>query len=130
MNRLTLLVATAALATFPAFAQDAQKDKKVDVTGSWEVTVESPQGTIVSAATYKQDGEKLTGTHVGRMGEVALAGTVKGTDIAYTITVDAQGQSFTLSYSGKVDGDTITGSVDFGGMGSASWTAKRKKTTS
>jgi len=127
MTRLTVLVAAAALATASAFAQDAPKDKKVDVTGSWEVTVESPQGTMASTATYKQEGEKLTGTHVGRMGEVALAGTVKGAEIAYTITVDAQGQSFTLSYAGKVDGDTITGSVDFGGMGSAPWTAKRKK---
>ena len=127
MNRFTALVATVVLAAVPVLAQDAPKDKKVDVTGSWEVTVESPQGAMVSAATYKQDGEKLSGTHVGRMGEVALTGTVKGSDIAYTITVDAQGQSFTISYTGKVDGDTITGSADFGGMGSGNWTAKRKK---
>lgn len=127
MKKLALLVAAMALAVVPAFAQDAPKDKKVDVTGNWEVTVESPQGTMVSAATYKQDGETLTGTHVGRMGEVALKGTVKGADIAYSITVDAQGQSFTISYAGKIDGDTITGTADFGGMGSAAWTAKRKK---
>ena len=32
-----------------------------------------------------------------------------------------------LAYTGKIDGDTITGTVDFGGMGSSAWTAKRKK---
>ena len=58
---------------------------------------------------------------------MTLTGTVKGNEIAYTITVDAQGQQFTLTYKGKIDGDTITGTVDFGGMGTATWTVKRKK---
>jgi hypothetical protein len=127
MKTVMLLVAALAVAAVPVCGQDAQKEKKVDVTGKWESTVESPQGTMVSAVTYKQDGEKLTGTHVGQMGEVPLNGTVKGNEIAYTITVDAQGQQFTLTYKGKIDGVTITGTVDFGGMGTAAWTVKRKK---
>ena len=108
-------------------AQDPPKPQKIDVTGIWESTVESPQGAMTSTATYKQDGEKLTGTHVGQMGELPLAGTVKGNAISYTIAIDAQGQQFTLTYAGKIDGDSITGTVEFGGMGSATWSAKRKK---
>jgi len=119
---LALVVASAGLV-----AQDPPKVQKIDVTGVWELTVESPQGAMTSTATYKQDGEKLTGTHVGQMGELPLAGTVKGADIAYTITIEAQGQQFTMTYTGKINGDAITGTVDFGGMGSASWSAKRKK---
>jgi len=119
---LVLVVASAGLA-----AQDPPKPQKIDVTGVWESTVESPQGAMMSTATYKQEGEKLTGTHVGQMGELPLTGTVKGNAITYTITVDAQGQQFTLTYAGKVEGDTITGTVDFAGMGSATWSAKRKK---
>ncbi|MBE3098309.1 MAG: hypothetical protein IMZ44_14430 [Planctomycetes bacterium] len=119
---LVLVVASAGLV-----AQDPPKPQKIDVTGVWESTVEAPQGTMTSTATYKQEGEKLTGTHVGQMGELPLAGTVKGNEIAYTITIDAQGQQFTLTYTGKIDGDAIAGSVDFGGMGSTTWSAKRKK---
>jgi hypothetical protein len=119
---LVFVVASAGLV-----AQDTPKPQKIDVTGVWELTVEAPQGTMISTATYKQEGEKLTGTHVGQMGELPLAGTVKGAEIAYTITIDAQGQQFTLTYTGKIDGDTIAGSVDFGGMGSTTWSAKRKK---
>ena len=99
----------------------------MDVTGTWELTVESPQGAMTLTATYKQEGETLTGTHVGEMGEVPLKGTVKGVDITYTLTIDAQGQSFTITHTGKVDGDTITGTADLGGMGTMNWTAKRKK---
>jgi hypothetical protein len=111
----------------PVYAQDGQKPAAIDVTGRWESTVESPQGSLVSAVTYKQDGETLTGTHVGQMGELALKGTVKGDQIAYTINVDMGGQALTISYSGKISGDTITGTADFGGMGSGNWSVKRKK---
>ena len=133
MKRLRVVVAALALATaVPVLAQgqekEKEKEKKIDVTGSWEVSVEGPEGTIALTATYKQDGEKLTGTQVGGpLGEEHLEGTVKGNEIAYKITVDMQGQQFTLTYTGKIDGDSITGTVDFGGMGSSSWAAKRKK---
>jgi len=128
MKKLAVLVAML-LVVAPATlgAQDTQKEKPVDVTGVWESTVESPQGTLVSTATYKQDGETLTGTHVGQAGELALKGTVKGTVITYQITLDMGGQQLTIIYSGKVDGDSISGTADFGGMGSATWTVKRKK---
>jgi hypothetical protein len=123
-TRLLFCVAALVISALPSRAQDGQK---IDVTGKWESTVESPQGSLVSAVTYKQEGETLTGTHVGQMGELALKGTVKGDQIAYTITVDMGGQSLTITYSGKVSGDTITGTADFGGMGSGNWTVKRKK---
>jgi len=127
MKGFAVLVAAVTLAAAPVFAQEPAKEKKVDVTGTWELTVESPQGAMTLTATYKQEGETLTGTHVGEMGEVPLKGTVKGVDITYTLTIDAQGQSFTITHTGKVDGDTITGTADLGGMGTMNWTAKRKK---
>jgi hypothetical protein len=37
------------------------------------------------------------------------------------------GQALTITYSGKISGDTITGTAEFGGMGSGNWTVKRKK---
>jgi hypothetical protein len=126
-TRLWFCVAALIISVVPVCAQDGQKPATIDVTGKWESTVESPQGSLVSAVTYKQDGEALTGTHVGQMGELALKGTVKGDQISYTITVDMGGQSLTITYSGKISGDTITGTAEFGGMGSGNWSVKRKK---
>jgi hypothetical protein len=102
----------------------------VDITGAWELTVESPQGTLTMTANYRQEGQTLTGTHVSEMGETPLKGMVKGVDIVYTLTIDAGGQQFTITHTGKVDGDTITGTADVGGMGSMNWTARRKKQAS
>jgi len=127
MKGLAALVA--ALLVFAAAASRAQEapQKPVNVTGAWESKVDSPQGSVASTANYKQDGETLTGAHVGEYGELPLKGTVKGSAISYSVTLDIGGQQLTITYSGKVDGDAITGNADFGGMASGAWTAKRKK---
>ena len=127
MKKLVLAAVVLALVAAPVLAQDAPKDKKVNITGTWEISVESPQGAMTITANYKQEGEKLTGTHVSEMGESPLTGTVVGNQITYTLTIDMGGQQMSLVHKAKVEGDTITGTADFGGMGTATWTVKRKK---
>ena len=127
MKRLVALMAVVALAAVPAFAQEAAKEKKVNITGTWEMTVESPQGAMTITANYKQEGETLTGTHVSEMGEAPLKGTVKGNEIVYTLNIDAGGQQMSIVHKATVDGDAIKGTAEIGDMGTMSFTAKRKK---
>jgi len=126
MKKLALMAALLIVAAPAAIgAQDAPK--AANVSGAWESTIETPQGPGTSTLTLKQDGESITGTEAGQMGEIALKGSVKGDTITYALTLDFGGQQFTLTYTGKVNGDAISGTVDFGGMASGAWTAKRKK---
>ena len=127
MKKVVLLVLGMALAVAPVAAQEAAKPKAVNITGAWEMTVESPQGQMVITANYKQDGENLTGNHVSEMGEAPLKGTVKGADIEYSLTLDMGGQQMSIVHKAKVEGDTITGSAIIGEMGTIAFTAKRKK---
>ena len=127
MKRLFLLVLGLALAVAPVVAQDAAKPKPVDISGTWEMTVESPQGQMTITAKYKQDGETLTGSHISEMGESPLKGTVKGADVEYTLTLDMGGQQMSIVHKAKVDGDTMRGSADIEGMGTIAFTAKRKQ---
>jgi len=125
---LAVAIVAALVVAVPAFAQDKPKETpKIDVTGTWDMSVESPRGTMTLTSTFKQEGEKLTGTQSSEMGEMALEGTVKGADIAFAIVIDMQGQQITITYVGKIDGESMTGTIEFGGMGSAAWTAKKKK---
>ena len=128
---LAIVLACVCLAAMPVYAQEAPKPEpkpeKIDVTGIWDMTVESPQGALEVVATLKQEGEKLTGTQASQMGEVALEGTVVGNEIKYTINIDAGGQQMTIVFAGKVEGDAMNGVFDFGGMGTAAWSAKRRK---
>jgi hypothetical protein len=126
-----VIVATLAIAV-SAFAQDKPKEPpkdapKLDVTGTWDMAVETPQGTMTLSSTFKQEGEKLTGTQSSQMGETPLEGSVKGTDIAFVIVFDMQGQQMTITYAGKIDGESMSGTIEFGSFGSSTWTAKKKK---
>src|SRR5690242_12579397 len=66
---------------------------KVDVTGKWLFNVETAAGSGTPTITLKQDGDKLTGHYSGQLGEADLTGTVKGQEIAFKFSVDAQGNN-------------------------------------
>jgi hypothetical protein len=96
------------------------------VAGTWELTVESPMGSRTSDAVFTQSGETLGGKMVSQRGEAPLQGTIKGDNVAFNLTINAQGQDLTIDYSGKVTGDTMSGTVQFGSFGDGKWTGKRK----
>jgi hypothetical protein len=125
-----LFVPAAGFAQDPPKPPDKPKDakvEKIDVTGVWDTVIESPQGAMNVTTTLKQDGEKITGTQASQMGEVALEGTITGVDLKFGMTIDMGGQSMTIAFAGKVEGDTISGAFDFGGMASGAWSAKKQK---
>jgi len=126
MSRLktTLLALAFALSLpYPAIAQ-------VDITGDWVVTVESPQGTTSIDATMKQAGEDLTGSITSPMGSVDFKGKVIKDALNVRYTLDLQGNSIEITMTGTVAGDSITGNLNFGGMGDVPWTAKKKTASS
>lgn len=123
---LAAAIALAVLYAGPvAFA--AQNASKVDVTGKWVLTVETSQGSGTPTFTFKQDGEKLTGRYSGQFGEADLTGTVKGQAISYTFSIEAQGMSLEVSYTGEIESkDSMSGTVNYGGAAMGTFTGKRK----
>jgi hypothetical protein len=99
---------------------------KVDVTGKWAFNVETSAGAGAPTFTFKQDGEKLTGHYTGTFGEADLTGTVKGADITFSFTVDAQGNSLKETYTGTIDKDTMKGKLVIEGLGEGTFTAKKQ----
>jgi len=97
-----------------------------DVSGPWDLTVESQQGTARPAVIFKQDGEKLAGTYRGRMGETTLQGTLKGNNIQFTVRLKFRDQDFLVTYTGTVEGSAMKGTVQFGDSASGTWTARRR----
>jgi hypothetical protein len=97
----------------------------IDLSGTWNAKVELGSGQSGSPTfVLKQDGEKLTGTYSGALGDAPVKGTVKGNDV--TLDFDASGAH--IHYSGKVDNDgkKMEGTVDYGGQASGTFTATRK----
>ena len=100
--------------------------KITDVSGTWELNVESPMGSRASDAIFTQTGEALAGKMVSPRGETPLTGTLKGDAIAFGINVNVQGQNLQIDYTGTVTGDTMSGTVVFGSFGDGKWTGKKK----
>jgi copper(I)-binding protein len=119
-------VAFAALVVGSSMASFAQA-AKVDVTGKWAFAVETAAGSGTPTMTFKQDGEKLTGHYSGQLGEAELAGTVKGQDITFKFSVDAQGTMLDFVYTGAIESkDALKGKVSIVGLGDGTFTAKRQ----
>jgi hypothetical protein len=95
-----------------------------NLTGTWNATVNLGDQQGSPTFVLKQDGDKLTGTYSGALGEAPIKGTVKGSEI--TIDFDASGAA--VHYAGKIDtsGNKIEGTVDYGGQASGTFTATRK----
>jgi len=98
-----------------------------DVTGDWNLAVETQRGTQNPSMSLTQKGEEVTGTYKGMRGEMPMKGTIKGNDLKLSYTINAQGNEFTINYEGVVDGDTITGKVIMGQMGEGKFTATKAK---
>jgi hypothetical protein len=122
---LTVLAAFAV--PWGAAIAGAGQAAKVDVTGKWAFAVETGAGSGNPVMTFKQEGEKLTGHYSGQLGEADLTGTVKGQDIEFKFSVDAQGMTLNAVYTGTVDSkDSMKGKVDLVGLGEGTFTAKRQ----
>jgi hypothetical protein len=89
--------------------------------------VETGAGSGQPTFTFKQDGEKLTGTYSGAFGKANLTGTLKGGEIKFSFSGEAGGQSAEVVYTGKViNKDSMQGTVQLGGLGEGTWTGKRQ----
>ncbi|MGE0865565.1 MAG: hypothetical protein AB7P34_16835, partial [Vicinamibacterales bacterium] len=96
------------------------------VSGDWAFSVTPDPGGGTPAITFKQDGEKLTGTYAGQLGNAELTGTVKGNAIHFTFTLDVQGQQAPVTYDGTVEKNTMKGTMDIAGMVTGTFTATKK----
>src|SRR3954470_2567602 len=70
------------------------------IAGQWQFTVELAIGTGRPLVTFKQDGEKITGTYEGRYGKSTLEGTVKENVVQFTVTVVAEGTTVAGVFTG------------------------------
>ena len=102
-----------------------------NIAGNWDVTLTSPLGTNTMEVAFAQDGEKVSGLLRSQMGELPFdGGTLSGSDLTFRFTVRLLGQPVEVALTGKVNGATIAGKAQVGGLGEGEWTAKRSVGTS
>jgi hypothetical protein len=100
-----------------------------DVSGTWQLTVETNQGTGTPTLDLQQKGEQLTGTfHSQILGDAKLTGTVKGNTIEFSFEGDAGGQTLKVNYKGTVESAaSMKGTAVYTGFDeNAKWSGVKK----
>ncbi len=95
------------------------------VDGNWNLTMTTPMGERNATLSLKTAGGTLTGTQ-GADGNTAeiFDGTVNGDDLAWKVSITIP-MPLTLAFSGKVSGNSISGEMGIGPMGSFPFTGTR-----
>lgn len=82
-----------------------------DLTGTWTLTSTTPRGERTSTLVLTQKGTALSVTLTGERGESTGSGKVEGDTVEWTLTRQTPMGEVTLTYRGKVTGDTMAGEV-------------------
>jgi autotransporter translocation and assembly factor TamB len=117
---LTLLLATLTVAAWAG-----------DITGTWRGSISGGGGDFSLTYSFKQDGDKFTGTVQGPQGDPLPLTDCKldGDKISFAVKVDMGGNAATFTSKGTIKGDEIAltttndAGMDFGGE----MTIKRQK---
>jgi hypothetical protein len=103
--------------------------KAADLTGDWTISLMLETITATPSLTLKQNGEKLTGEYTSQQyGKFPVTGTVTGSDVTFSVSMNIEGNGITAVYTGTVQPDgTMKGSVGLGDAMSGTFSATRKK---
>ena len=119
-----------ALATLALAALDAPLAAQ-DLSGTWEITSETPRGAQTMTLSISQEGMDLTGTVTvaggprgggggggggGRTLEIS-DGMIHGSEFNFSLTMSFGDNSFTQTYSGTVSGEVMKGIIAGGPRG-------------
>jgi hypothetical protein len=98
---------------------------QTDISGSWTLMINGPQGPVDAEATFKQDGDKVTGTMSSMAGETSVAGTLTGSALELAFNVVTPNGPIDVKMTAEVSGAEMKGVVDYS-MGTADFTGKKK----
>ncbi len=95
------------------------------VDGNWNITMSTPMGDRQTTLSVKSAGGALTGTQEAEGNSVEIFdGKANGDDLFWKVSITSP-MPLTLKFSGKVSGDSISGEMGLGPMGSFPFTGTR-----
>jgi imidazolonepropionase-like amidohydrolase len=109
----------------------APSEPSVTATGTWTLTVESPQGAVAVTADLRQEGETISGVVSSPFGQSPISGgSVSGSEVRFTLSVEIQGTPTSVTFVGRIEGDRMSGTVTVEGMGAFPFSGTRPRISS
>ena len=97
-----------------------------DLTGRWDVHLEFAAGASDETLYVKQEGNQIAGTHQGAFVTRDCHGTIAGDEVMIASSIgEVHGAALSYHFTGKLDGDTLSGALNMGEYLDGKWTAKK-----
>jgi L-seryl-tRNA(Ser) seleniumtransferase len=97
-----------------------------DLTGRWDVHLEFAAGASDETLYVKQEGNQIAGTHQGAFVTRDCHGTIAGDEVMIASSIgEVHGAALSYRFTGKLDGDTLSGALNMGEYLDGKWTAKK-----
>ncbi len=97
------------------------------VAGTWDFTVNGQDGPTQATGTFNQNGASFSGNITSHLGTADFSGgTVDGRHVTWSHQMTINGANITVSWSGDVDGNRISGNVTAGDMGTFTFTGEKR----
>jgi L-seryl-tRNA(Ser) seleniumtransferase len=97
-----------------------------DLTGQWDVQIDYLAGRSTHTLHLRQIGSRLEGSHQGDFVSRDLAGTVDGTAVEMSSSyTERHGDALSFRFTGTIQNETLSGTLDMGEYLSATWTARK-----
>ena len=127
-TRTTTVLGFTAVALAAAFS-GAGIHAQSDVSGIWQIDLDTQTGEQTWTVIFEQNGATLGGEidmHDGE-GTLPVEGSVDGNTIAFVFIVPDLDGDMPINLSGEIDGATIAGDEGhFVWYGSGDWTARKR----
>src|SRR6266478_2891642 len=113
-------------ASRPPWKPEAPKNPAGDLTGRWDVRIDFVAGSAEHAFHVKQQGNQLMGTHQGDFVARDFSGAISGNDVRISSSVgEVHGAALSYHFTGKLEGDKMSGVLDMGEYLGAKWSGTR-----
>jgi hypothetical protein len=103
----------------------ASPSTQATAAGEWQMSYMTPNGPQEMTMYLSQEGPRLTGHISSEYGEYAVRGSLDGADIKISWSVFEEGKEVPFAVTGKLDGDSIIGSITIGKLGATRFSAQR-----
>ncbi len=95
------------------------------LSGEWAATLMAPRGALEYTMYLTQEGPRLTGYFQSQYGEIPLKGTINGDEIKLSWTMMDGSKELSVTMTGTVKGDSISGTATLGTVGDGAFRAER-----
>lgn len=121
MRKLLLSLALSLVAVTTSAAQS--------IAGEWDASMNTPGGAREFKIVFVQNGEVLTGTVKRPTGDVPLQGTIKGTEVKFSYSIQYGGNPVSMAMTATLTGNSMKGHVDIASQVKEEFSATRSGTT-